>query len=596
MPASPATAFSGHPLQRLVFYGAALVLALLHVFVTFRGLKSESGMEQAVVARELARGHGWQTLVGRPQEAALLEAHGRRVDMAAMPAVFQPPLQPLLWSSLFRLLERHQLFEPGKSGSIYLLDRAVACLGAAWLLLAILWTHGTARRLFDETVAAVAALCLLVCEPLWRLAVSGSPAALLVMLCALFFRLLAEAQARLAEGRGILAPALGMGVCAALMVMTEWMALWLAAGLLLGCATALRERKAALLLVGLPPLLVLVAWCLWLMRTCGDPLGGAKTVFQAHLLPMAPAMLQRAYSLSMPPVVADDLIRKLLVNWRDQLALLPAYLGWLAPALLFFPALLHRFRRAEAARCCQAAGIALSVLAAGLGLLGLPDKAEDDRALYLVLAPLMCVFGSAMLAVLWARLHGPGMGRGFWARQGFVLLAAAVSAVPMLASLPADVKMGLVMRGRISPHWPPYVPDRVTFVRRLLEPGEVLFSDAPWFVAWYVDRPCMWLPVKRSEFAVLTEKIEAAGSRVAGIVVTPLSARVNFLHEVFDGPYREWPDLVFRGPMLALDREFVPHPEFKFKVPLPLVAVPVGSRENLSMMMTFYTDRLRTLK
>jgi hypothetical protein len=106
----------------------------------------------------------------------------------------------------------------------------------------------------------------------------------------------------------------------------------------------------------------------------------------------------------------------------------------------------------------------------------------------------------------------------------------------------------------------------------------------------------MWLPVKRADFSALAGKMEAAGSPVAGIVITPLSARVNHLHEVFDGPYREWPDLVFRGPMLALDREFVPHPDFKYKVPLPLVAVPVGSRENLSMMMTFYTDRLRTLK
>jgi hypothetical protein len=580
----------------MAFYGAAIVLALVHVFVTFRGLKSATGMEQAVVARELARGHGWQTLVGYPQGAALLEAQGRAFKMSALPAIHQAPLQPLVLAPLFQVLHRHQLFDPSKGGSVYLLDRAVACVGVICLLLAMLWTHGAARRLFDESVAAAAVLCLLVCEPLWQLAVSGSPAALLLLLCALAFRLLVELQLRLSEGRRGNALALALGVTAGLMVLTEWMAVWLVAGLLLGCLLFLRGQRSALLLVILPPVLALSGWCFGLMRLCGDPLGGAKVIFQAHLLPVPPALLLRSYSLAIPPVVVDDLIRKLFLNWRDQLASGAAYLGFLAPAALFFPAWLHPFRRVEARRCCQIVGLTLAVLAVGMGLLGLPERVEDDRALYLVLAPAMCIFGSALLVVMWARLHGVVQTGGFWTRQGGLVLAAVVSAVPMLASLPAEMKTGLVLRSRIPPHWPPYVPDRVTFVRRLLEPGEVVFSDAPWFVAWYADVPCMWLPVKRAEFSALVGKMEAAGSPVAGIVITPLSARVNHLHEVFDGPYREWPDLVFRGPMLALDREFVPHPDFKYKVPLPLVAVPVGSRENLSMMMTFYTDRLRTLK
>ncbi len=595
MPASSYDTTS-HPFLRLATYGMAVVMALLHVFVTFRGLESESGMEQAVVARELARGQGWRSLVARPHEAALLESNGRKLDLAAMPAMTQPPVQSLIWAPLFQVLRRHQLFEPTRGGSIYLLDRAVACVGATFFLLAIVWTHGAARRLFDETVAGLTALCLLVCEPLWRLSVSGSPAALLVMLFALAFRLGVSAQVRLAAGQGILPQAFGMGWVAAIMVLTDWMAVWLVLGLLLGCALTWRGAKGALFIMGLLPLLGVAAWGVWLTRQCGDPLGGAKALFQAHLLPTPPSLLLRHFSLSVPPVVADDLIRKLLVNWRDQLASGYAYLGMLAPAVLFFPALLHRFRRGEAQRCCQALGITLAGLALGMGLLGLPDQAEDDHALYLVLTPAMVVFGCAMLAVLWSRLQGPGQGRGFWVRQGYAVLAMVLSALPMLASLPAEVKMGLVMRGRIPPHWPPYVPDRVTFVRRMLEPGEVVFSDAPWFVAWYADMPCMWLPVKRSDFALLTEKIEAAGSPVAGIVVTPLSARVNHLHEAFEGPYREWPDLIFRGPMLALDREFLPHPDFKYKVPLPLVAVSVGSRENLSMMMTFYTDRIRSLK
>ena len=48
--------------------------------------------------------------------------------------------------------------------------------------------------------------------------------------------------------------------------------------------------------------------------------------------------------------------------------------------------------------------------------------------------------------------------------------------------------------------------------------------------------------------------------------------------------------------MLAFDREFPPRPDFEYKVPIPLVAIPVGARENLSLQMTFYTARPRTIK
>ena len=595
MSAPSAASISASPLLRGVVYGAAIVLALLHVFVTFRGLSSAAGMEQAQLARELARGHGYQTKVIRPYAWARLNASEKKASAAAMPEITQPPLQPLLWAPVFKMLERHHSYEPTKNGSIYMLDRAIACMGATGFLLTLLWTHGAARKLFDDSVAGVATLCLLVCEPLWQLAVSGSPLALLMPLFALTFRLMVSAQMRLQEGQGITVQALLVGLLAGLMLLTHWLALWLVAGLVLGAAFTLSGRRGAVILIAVPPLLALAGWGWWLTGTCGDLLGGAKTLFQAHLLTIDPSMLQREYSITTQPVFVDDLLRKLAVNWRYQLAQGYAYLGLLAPAALFFVALLHRFRRRETVRACQTLAIIFALVALGLGLLGLPDKTEDDNALYIVLAPAMAVFGTAMLALLWARLQG-SQNPSFWARLGFGIIAVCVSALPMVSELPARVKEGLWLRGRIYPHWPPYLPDRVTILRRLVEPDEVLFADAPWFVAWYADFPTAWLPVKRSDFAALNEKIESTGGRVAGIIVTPLSSRVSHLHEVFAGPYSEWPDLIFCGPLLALDREFRPPPDFKFRVPHPIYAPPVGPKENPSMQMTFYTDKIRTVK
>lgn len=592
---APYAVNTSHPLLRVVVYGAAIVLALLHVFVTFRGLSSATGMEQAQLAREMARGHGYTTKVIRPYAWARMNAAEKTVVLEAMPEITQPPLQPLIWAPAFKLFERHQLFDPVKGGSIYLLDRVIACIGVVGMLLTLIWTYGAARCLFDDTVAGIATLSLLVCEPLWQLSVSGSPLALLLPLFALAFRLLVAAQVRLQEGQGIFLQTLLIGLLAAMMLLTEWMALWLVAGLLIAAAFTLPAKRAAVIVMAVPPVLALAAWGWWLVGACGDPLGGAKTIFQAHLLSIDPALLQREFSIVTQPVAVDDLLRKIAHNWENQLSQGFAHLGYILPAAVFFIALLHRFRRRETARSCFGLAIIFGAVALGLGFLGLPEKTEDDHALYIVLAPAMSIFGTAMLAVLWLRLKG-GMSVAFWARLGFGVLAVVLSAVPMAAELPAQVKQGLLLGGRIYPHWPPYVPDRVTYVRRLTEPSEMVFADAPWFVAWYADVRSAWLPVRRTDFAAMTEQVEAKGIPVAGIVVTPLSARVDHVHEAFTGPYREWPDLIFRGPMLALDREFVPNPDFKYKIPLPLVALVVGAKENISMQMTFYTDKVRTPK
>jgi hypothetical protein len=229
-----------------------------------------------------------------------------------------------------------------------------------------------------------------------------------------------------------------------------------------------------------------------------------------------------------------------------------------------------------------------------MGFLGLEDKQMDDEALYLVLAPAMATFGTAMMAVLWSRLSWRG--GFFWQTLGFGVIAVVLSALPMAASFPVELKLGLTLRKRIYPHWPPYVPQNVVMLKRLMESHEMLFSDAPWFIAWYADVPTAWIPVKRDDFSAMQAKAKAHDVAVAGLVVTPISARVNYLHEAFTGPYREWPDLIFRGPMLAFDKEFLPRPEFPFKIALPLMAVPVGAKENLSLQMTFYSDKMRSLK
>lgn len=589
-PSSAKTATASVSL-RLAFYAIAVSMALTHAFITFRGLSSPDGMEQAQMAREMARGHLFQTKVIRPYAWARLIATGTEPAVTAMPEISQPPLQAVVWAPVFKVLRRYQPFEPEKNGAVYLLDRAIACMGVTGYLLTILFMHGAVRRLFDDSVAATTALILVFCEPLWNLSVSGNPAGLLLLLFALAFRFQVIAASKVAQGENAMLAVLAVGLLSGLMVLTHWMAVWLVFGLVLAAVVTLAGKRALAGMVAFPPFAALMAWGWWTNQRSGDFLGGAKAFFQAHLLVTDTQSLERAFTLAMPPMDLDSLLRKLGQNWQAQLGDLVAHLAWLLPALFFFTALLHGFRRPETSRIRLGLGLIFVSLALGMGLLGLPERSTDDNALYLVLAPAMTAYGVAMMAILWSRLQ-PG-GTLFWSRWGFAVIAVVTAALPMLANLPIHLKMGLTMGKQVAPHWPPYIPERVALLRKLVEPNEVVFADAPWFVAWYADVPTVWLPVKRSEFADMKTKIEAQGKAVAGVVITPLSSRATYISDTFNNSYREWPDLVFRGPMIAFDRDFKPRPDFPYQVPLPLAAQPVGSSENLSILMVFYMEKVR---
>lgn len=579
----------------MVFYAAALVMALLHVFVTFRGLSSAEGMNQAQLARQIVRTGTYQTLVTQPYAWAQMETAQKEKTPMAMPETVQPPLQPLLWSVAFRFMQPWLVYDPVLGSAVYMLDRVIACFGVAWYLLTIFLTHGAARKLFDEHVAAIAAVVLLLCEPAWQMMVSGAPRAMLLPLFALAFRLYASAACRAVEGRGAFLPLTLLGVVCALMVVTHWMALWIVLGVIVGVALFLPRGKAGVIGVVLFPALVLAAWGWWNMQLCGDPLGGMKALMQAQSSSIGHDSLIRDFTPSVPLLQVDDLLRRVGLGWLEQLGGIHAHLGHAVLASLFFVALVHRFRKPEAGAARWLLAVVFVFVALGMGLIGLPAKENDENALYIVLMPAMGTFGAAMLVILWSRFQSVD-GFGFLSRWGAPLVAIGISALPMVVNLPVLMKFGLTMGGKIPPHWPPFLPERAYILRLLMEKDEFVMSDSPAFVAWYADVPCVNLPMQRLDYETMKTKAAERGAKLAGFVMTPVSAKVERITDIYTGPYAEWRDLVMRGPMLAFDKDFVPHPDFPFKTPVPLVGTPIGDKESLSLSMTFYTDKARVIR
>ena len=57
---------AGVIIRRILFFILLIGLSLLYLLVTFRGLDAPKGMDQAQIAREIARGKSFTTKVLRP--------------------------------------------------------------------------------------------------------------------------------------------------------------------------------------------------------------------------------------------------------------------------------------------------------------------------------------------------------------------------------------------------------------------------------------------------------------------------------------------------------------------------------------------------
>jgi hypothetical protein len=516
--------------------------------------------------------------------------------LEAFPDSALPPLPALLLVPLFKLASPWWEYLPQRDGAVYALDRVVAGVGAVALLLLIWQSHRLAWQLFDERVAAITAASLGFAAPFWELAVSGSPRILLALELVLALRLVASLLERVETGQPLLARGVGLGGVLSLLTVTHWMGILWSLVLTIGVVILLWNRgvlRRVLPGLLLPLGMLLAAWVLRNLESTGDVLGAAKLTLRGLVSGAGEETVARRFTEETEAAALPKVLRVLGLRLTAQGAEIYGHLGMVVGAPLFILAWLHRFRRRV---CAAVLGLLTGLLGTSMVAMALfesVDALADEHNVFIVLAPGLSVFGTAMVTLAWTRVHG--MGRTFAAQWGHGVAMVLLTALPLLSALPDTLRAGLALRGKLS-QWPPYAGDRAALVRLLLEPREVIFADAPWFTAWYADVPSVWLPVRRTDFPLMKTEAEKAGHHVAGVVVTPISATAPSVAQVMDGTWREWPDLIFRGPVLAFDREMRTWPDLPYPVAIPLVAFSAGDAEGLGLAMAFYTDRQRTLR
>jgi len=543
---------TGVIIRRSLFFLILVALTLGNLFTLFRGLNAPMAMDQAQIAREIARGNGFTTKMIRPVAYDQAQKGEKRsVPLMLFPDTYHSPLNPLLNAAVLKLIgaDDSDSWQMNENEMVFPLDRVIATVSTLFFLMAIGVNYLLISRIFDAKIAGVCAILMLFCETFWSYSLSGLPQMLMLLLfsCGIYFVYRAVEAAT--EGRIAMTPAIVAGVFFTLLALTHWMTVWIALGYIIFAAIAFRPRG----IVGISVLaLLLIAGIGPVLRNhgiTGSPFGTAFLTLYNGLGNGSEDAVMRTSDLSAEPLQLDGLIAKVLRTTLLQTTDIVPFLGGIIIAPLFFLSLLHPFKRGSIATFRWAILLMWVTTAFGLAIFGISKEALDPNQLHLLFAPIMTAYGLAFISILWSRLEIVASTPIL--KNVHHIAIVGICSLPLILSLPAKVRIGMMVRDRGGiPHWPPYyapaLNSKKSGLKGWVTDKQIVFSDQPWAVAWYADRVSVWLPPSRQGF----EKIETIAADLqtpsVGILISPSSHGTGPMSEVA-AKYKDFTSLVMNG-------------------------------------------------
>jgi hypothetical protein len=583
---------TGVIVRRSLFFLVLIALTLGNLFTLFRGLNSPQAMDQAQIAREIARGHGFTTKLIRPAAySQAREAKKTVISFEKFEDTYHSPLNPLLNAAVLRLVGAHdaESWKMGENELIFPLDRVIATVCTLFFLMAIGVNYLLISRVFDPKIAAVCAIIMLFCESFWNYSLSGLPQMLMLLLfsCAIYFVYRAVEAAT--EGRLAMTPAVIAGIFFTLLALAHWMTVWIALGYLIFAALAFRPRGiAAVAVLGL----ILIPATFVMVRNnsiSGSPFGTAFLTLYNGLAGSEEEVMRTT-------ALSDDLNLQGLISKIIRMTLLQAseiipLLAGIVIAPLFFVALLHPFKRKSIASFRWAIALMWATTALGLAFFGVSTDDIDPNQIHLVFAPIMTAYGLAFISILWNRLEVVASTPPL--RYAHYVFVVVLCALPLILALPQRVKLGMEHRDKGGlPHWPPYYAPALNLqLKQIVPEKQIVFTDQPWAVAWYADRTSVWLPRDLSGFESLDSAASDLETSAAGILITPASyGTKNNMMQIRD-KYQDFTSLVIDGQALiatspSMSSLYTTDQKITGVVKRFPYRIPV-----LGYLMTFYSER-----
>ena len=545
---NPVSINAGIIIRRVLFFILLIGLSLLYLLVTFRGLDSPKGMDQAQIAREIARNEGFTTKVLRPvsiwQNGEVRD--GQPIIKDANRDTYHAPLHPILLSWALRFVDGDDAdkWRMTENDTVYKLDRVVAATSVICFLIAIGVNYLLISRIFDARIGGVTAMLMLLCDLNWKFSQTGLPQMFMLLLfsCACFFAYRAVEASE--KGQTALGPALIAATFLGLLALTHWLAIWIVLGFAVYAGFFFRPRGAAglaalgfVLLLSLLPLIK--------NKQFSGSMGGTSILAVFNGLGTSEDSVMRTYNLQDAYLPLQNLPFKIVRTTILQAGDLYTNLGSLLTAPLFFLSLLHPFKRRSIAnfRWCILLMWLFSTI--GMAIFGLTaGSATDPNQLHVLFAPLFAAYGLAFVAILWSRLRIhteiPPL------RNAHFVVAILISAGPMVLDLPRQIR-DVGKAGTVPPHWPPYFPPVLnTGLAAQVRENEIVVTDQPWAVAWYADRTALWLPNRVDDFKKLESLADSQDTPFAGLMISPYSHSRKGLESVYY-EYGEWSPLILDG-------------------------------------------------
>ncbi|MFZ9681417.1 MAG: hypothetical protein ACO3CL_08370, partial [Bacteroidia bacterium] len=410
--------------------------------------------------------------------------------------------------------------------------------------------YAWAQKQFDAGTGVLAVAFFLGSSPVWTQAVSGGVALLVVFLYAMagwFFCLGTatpdeEAEDDSENRKNAWIWLFGSGFFLGATALVQVVQIWAALAALVLAGIALRQGKWGMFLGILLALGLFLGWMVRLWIVTKNPIGLNWAFLLADSPKFPGDMIWRTYSFD---IGKTDLWRRvggsILRGFADLVAQGPALVGNTVAGTLALVAGLHAFRRPSAAvGKLFWGGVALVLIVATAFVQR--SREYEGSGILLALLPAACVYGSAYLWILVERwkIHLELVGR---------LVAIAVAG---LACWPTMARLVLPEPPPFA--YPPTYPPIFLFMRSWFEPGELQASDLPAAMAWYADRPTLWLSSTRQDFLKIHDRV----SPVFSILLTQASSDARMYSQMLaeNSEWSEWADLIRRQKPPDLPQAF----------------------------------------
>ncbi len=548
----------GQTLRMFFFLAASLGLLLAYHSIQFKGLDAPESMEVAHLARQIRDGQGFTTLHIRPATLDLLQKHGVNSAQIAtrQPEIANAPLYPYMLAQVFRAARARFDILPGQLFTIFPAENWCCIFSEFWFLASIPIFYLVCRRASDPRTTLVVIALVVLCNPFWRYAISGTCFTFLLFL----FGVVCYGVVRFNESSDHRSSLLWT-LLAALAIGLGFLTKYRFGLLLLPLATYLlffggRYRLAHLLVALLTVAGIAAPWINRNMQVSGLPLGLATyapiqytDVFQSN-----------SYEKEVHPTLENFTYKQLQRKWlANAHAFFETDIKSLGGNYLVFfclTSLLFVFRSRQLHRLRWFFLFNLLWMALWLPFIWNVDAPVYSGNLYALLVPLIFLFGTILFWMLYDRLN----------INSRPILMITGGAFIILNSLPLIFTL---LPPRPPPYrYPPYYPPMIYSVSKWMSPGELVMSDMPWAVAWYGNTTSIDLTKDMTQFMEINDYIK----KVDGIYFTPLTLARPF-NELISGESGSWSPLILRQ---------VPE-NFPLRAPVP----------NLGKDFLFITDRVR---